>query len=488
VVTRRSIFELEKAQARAHILEGLAVALANIDEMIDLIKRAKNPQEAKQQMLTKLWPLHHIGPILERVRTNLPLHMQNAMNIDLTQQGYYLSTEQAQAILDLRLHRLTALEQEKIFAELDVLAKEMQALLEILNSPQRLKEVVAQELQEVVAQFGDPRRTEILDAQEDLSIEDLIGEQDVVVTLSHQGYVKYQSLDIYQAQRRGGKGKLAAAVKEEDFVSRLVIANTHDTLLCFSNLGRVYWIKVYQLPEAQRTARGRPIVNILSLKEGESINAMLPIKNYDSGQFVVMATKAGVIKKVTLDAFSRPRQTGIIAIDLDAEDLLIGVALTDGERDLMLFSDAGKVIRFPERLVRPMGRNARGVRAMRLAPDQAMISLVVVNSNDTILTATEYGYGKRTEIEEYRITGRGGQGVIAIQGSERNGRVVRALQVSNDDQVMLITDKGTLVRFKVSELSVIGRNTQGVRLISLGAGERLVGMQRIEDIQEESEE
>jgi len=488
VVTRRSIFELEKAQARAHILEGLAVALANIDEMIDLIKRAKNPQEAKQQMLTKLWPLHHIGPILERVRTNLPLHMQNAMNIDLTQQGYYLSTEQAQAILDLRLHRLTALEQEKIFAELDVLAKEMQALLEILNSPQRLKEVVAQELQEVVAQFGDPRRTEILDAQEDLSIEDLIGEQDVVVTLSHQGYVKYQSLDIYQAQRRGGKGKLAAAVKEEDFVSRLVIANTHDTLLCFSNLGRVYWIKVYQLPEAQRTARGRPIVNILSLKEGESINAMLPIKNYDSGQFVVMATKAGVIKKVTLDAFSRPRQTGIIAIDLDAEDLLIGVALTDGERDLMLFSDAGKVIRFPERLVRPMGRNARGVRAMRLAPDQAMISLVVVNSNDTILTATEYGYGKRTEIEEYRITGRGGQGVIAIQGSERNGRVVRALQVSNDDQVMLITDKGTLVRFKVSELSVIGRNTQGVRLISIGAGERLVGMQRIEDIQEESEE
>lgn len=487
VVTRRSIFELEKARARAHILEGLAVALVNIDEMIQLIKQAKNPQEAKLQMMEKYWPLHDIAAILEKVRTNLPAHMGAEINIDLSKGGYHLSTEQAQAILDLRLHRLTALEQEKIFGELELLAQEMQRLLEILNSASRLRSVIATELQEVMAQFGDVRRTEIMDNLEELSIEDLISEQDVVVTLSHQGYVKYQSLDIYQAQRRGGKGKLAAAVKEEDFVSRLVIANTHDTLLCFSNHGRVYWIKVYELPEAQRTARGRPIINILTLKEGESINAMLPIKNYDSGQFVVMATKAGVIKKVSLDAFSRPRQTGIIAIDLDEEDRLIGVALTDGEKDLMLFSDAGKVIRFAERLVRPMGRSARGVRAMRLADDQSMISLVVVNSADTILTATEYGYGKRTEIEEYRVTGRGGQGVISIQVNERNGRVVRALQVSENDEVMLITDKGTLVRFKVNELSVIGRNTQGVRLISLGSGEKVVGMQRIEDIQDEVE-
>ncbi|MDQ5884428.1 MAG: gyrase subunit [Pseudomonadota bacterium] len=487
VVTRRSIFELEKARARAHILEGLAVALANIDEMIELIKKAKNPQEAKQQMMEKYWELKQIGPILDKVRANLPAHMANEMNIDLSQGGYHLSVEQAQAILDLRLHRLTALEQEKIFGELELLAQEMQRLLEILNSPARLREVIAQELKEAVAQFGDVRRTEIMDSQEDLSIEDLISQEDVVVTLSHQGYVKYQPLDVYQSQRRGGKGKIAAAVKEEDFVSRLVIANTHDTLLCFSNHGRVYWLKVYQLPEAQRTARGRPIINILPLKEGESINAMLPIKNYDSGQFVVMATKAGVIKKVTLDAFSRPRQSGIIAIDLDESDLLIGVGLTDGQKDLMLFSDAGKVIRFAEQLVRPMGRSARGVRAMRLAEEQTMISLVVVSSEDTILTATEFGFGKRTAIDEYRITGRGGQGVISIQVNERNGHVVRALQVSEQDEVMLITNKGTLVRFKVKELSIIGRNTQGVRLISLAAGEKVVGMQKIEEIQEEDE-
>lgn len=488
VVTRRSIFELEKAQARAHILEGLAVALANIDDMIQLIKQAKTPQEAKQQMMEKLWPLHSIGPILERVRMNLPAHMGVDINLDLSKGGYHLSSEQAQAILELRLHRLTALEQEKIFGELELLAQEMQKLLEILNSPARLREIIATELNEVVAQFGDTRRTEIMDSLDEISLEDLISEEDVVVTLSHQGYVKYQPLTTYQAQRRGGKGKLAAAVKEEDFVSRLVIANTHDTLLCFSNHGRVYWLKVYQLPEAQRTARGKPIINILPLKEGESINAMLPIKNYESGQFVVMATKAGVIKKVTLDAFSRPRSSGIIAIDLDEEDRLIGVGLTDGQKDLMLFSDAGKVIRFAEHFVRPMGRSARGVRAMKLAEGQSMISLVVKETEGTILTATEFGYGKRTAIDEYRVTGRGGQGVISIQVNDRNGPVVRALQVEDQDEVMLITDKGTLVRFKVSELSVIGRNTQGVRLISLSSGERVVGMQRIEEIQDDGED
>jgi DNA gyrase subunit A len=484
VVTRRSIYELEKAQARAHILEGLAVALANIDEMIQLIKQSKSPQEAKLQMMEKWWSLKEIGPILERVRQNLPSHMNAYVNIDLSKGGYHLSAEQAQAILDLRLHRLTALEQDKIFSELNSLAEEMQRLLEILNSPARLRAVIAEELNEVVSQFGDKRRSEIIESQEDLNMEDLISQQEVVVTLSHQGYVKYQPVTVYQAQHRGGKGKLAAAVKEEDFVSRLVIANTHDTLLCFTSHGRVYWIKVYQLPEAQRTARGKPIVNILPLKEGENINAMLPIRTYDNGQFVVMATKAGVIKKVSLEAFSRPRSNGLIAIDLDENDLLIGVAITDGNKELMLFSDAGKVIRFAEHLVRPMGRSARGVRAMRLADNQSMISLVVVNSQGTILTATEFGYGKRTEIDEYRTTGRGGQGVISIQVNERNGPVVRALQVADSDEVMLITDKGTLVRFKVSELSIIGRNTQGVRLISLAAGERLVGMQRIEEIQD----
>jgi len=484
VVTRRSIFELEKARARAHILEGLAVALANIDEMIELIKKAKNPQEAKQQMLDKFWSLKNVGPILAKIRTNLPQHLSNDINSDLTK-GYYLSTEQAQAILDLRLHRLTALEQEKIFAELDLLAQEMQNLLEILNSAVRLKEVIANELKEVVAQFGDERRTEIIDSQEDLNHEDLIPQEDVVVTLSHQGYVKYQPLDVYKSQHRGGKGKIATAVKEEDFVNRLIIANTHNSLLCFSDHGRVYWLKVYNLPAAQRTARGRPIINMLPLKEGEVITAMLPVKNYDDGQFVVMATKAGVIKKVTLEAFSRPRPSGIIAIDLDEADSLIAVSLTDGQRDLMLFSDAGKVIRFAESQVRAMGRGARGVRAIKLAAGQSLISMVVVSSDDTIFTATENGYGKRTKIDEYRQTSRGAQGYISIQVSQRNGNVIRSLQVSEQDDVMLITDKGTLVRFKVNELSIIGRNTQGVKLISLAPGEKVVGMQKIEDVSDE---
>ena len=348
-------------------------------------------------------------------------------------------------------------------------------------------QVIRDELLEMKAQFGDKRRTEIMASREDLTIEDLITEEDVVVTLSHQGYVKYQPISAYQAQRRGGKGKSATHVKEEDFVERLVIASTHDTLLCFSNHGKLYWLKAYELPLASRISRGKPIINILPLAENEAINAMLPVREYQEGFFVFMVTKRGTVKKVPLTAFSRPRSNGIIAVDLDDDDRLVGVDITDGTKDIMLFSDAGKVIRFDETLVRPMGRTARGVRGIRLKEDQSVISLVVAHPGGTILTATEFGYGKRTDVDEYRVTGRGGQGVISIQVSERNGKVVRALQVTELDQAMLITDQGTLVRFKVGELSIIGRNTQGVRLINVSAGERVVGMQRIDEMQVDDE-
>ncbi|MFO3150338.1 DNA gyrase C-terminal beta-propeller domain-containing protein, partial [Legionella pneumophila serogroup 1] len=362
-------------------------------------------------------------------------------------------------------------------------------LLDILASPERLMQVIRDELIEIKSQFGDERRTEITASQEDLTIEDLITEEDVVVTLSHQGYVKYQPITAYQAQRRGGKGKSATHVKDEDFVERLVIASTHDTLLCFSNHGKLYWLKAYQLPQASRASRGRPIINILPLAEGEEINAMLPVREYKDGSYVFMATKKGTVKKVPLNAFSRPRSNGIIAVDLEEDDSLVGVDITDGARDIMLFTDAGKVIRFDESKVRPMGRTARGVRGIRVEKDQAVKSLVVVDpSGGTILTATENGYGKRTHIDEYRVSGRGGQGVISIQVTERNGKVVRSLQVTDNDEAMLITDKGTLVRFKVNELSVIGRNTQGVRLINVSSGETVVGMQKIVDLGEELEE
>lgn len=487
VVTRRTIFELKKARNRAHLLEGLGIALANIDEMIELIKKSPTPQEAKEQLLARVWQPGMVQAMLEKTGTegskpdDLPEHF------GMTDKGYRLSPQQAQAILELRLHRLTALEQDKILGEFEQLLDVIRSLMEILSSPERLMEVIREELLEMKMQFGDERRTEILASQEDLTIEDLITEEDIVVTLSHQGYVKYQPLVAYQAQRRGGKGKLATQVKEEDFVAKLVIASTHDTLLCFSNHGKVYWLKAYQLPLASRTSRGKPIVNILPLDEGESINAMMPVREYQDGYFVFMATQMGTVKKVPLNAFSRPRSSGIIALHLDDNDSLVGADLTDGTKDVMLFSDAGKVIRFDENLVRAMGRTARGVRGIRLGEDQKVISLVVVHEEGTILTATEFGYGKRTNIDEYRITGRGGQGVISIQVSERNGKVVRAQSVIDGDEVMMITDKGTLVRFKVSELSIIGRNTQGVRLINVSEGEHVVGMQKIEEIEEDEE-
>ena len=488
VVTRRCIFELKKARARAHVLEGLGIALANIDEMITLIKQANSPQIAKEQLMARLWQPGLVKSMLEKVGGDICRVDNLPEEFGLVEEGYQLSSDQAQAILDLRLHRLTALEQDKILNEYENLLAVIVDLLDILGSPERLLKVVCDELLEVKAQFGDSRRTEIIASQEDLTIADLITEEDVVVTLSHQGYVKYQPISMYQAQRRGGKGKSATNVKEEDFIDKLIISSTHDTLLCFTNHGKLYWLKAYELPLASRISRGKPIINILPLAENESVNAMLPVREYEENKFVFMATKFGTVKKVSLTAFSRPRSSGIIAIDLDEGDRLVGVDITDGSKDIMLFSDAGKVIRFDEKLIRPLGRTARGVRGIRLAEDQSVISLVVAKSDGTILTATELGYGKRTNIDEYRITGRGGQGVISIQVNERNGAVVRAVQVNDDDQAMLITDQGTLVRFKVSELSIIGRNTQGVRLINVTPGERVVGMQRIEDIQEDGED
>ena len=487
VVTRRCVFELKKARARAHLLEGLGIALANIDEMIDLIKKSTTPQEAKDGLLSRLWQPGLVSNMLNKAGSGASRPDDLDPEFGLVEGGYRLSALQAQAILELRLHRLTALEQDKILNEIDQLMDVIKELLDILSSPDRLMQVIRDELVEMKVQFGDARRTEITASQEDLTIADLITEEDVVVTLSHQGYVKYQPISAYQAQKRGGKGKSAMHVKDEDFVERLIVASTHDTLLCFSDHGKLYWLKAYQLPLASRISRGKPIVNILPLAENESITAMLPVRDYQEGYFVFMATKHGTVKKVPLEAFSRPRSTGLIAINLDENDRLVGVAITDGTKDIMLFSDAGKVNRFDETLIRPIGRTARGVRGIRLDDDQAVISLVVAHPGGTILTATEFGYGKRTDVEEYRVTGRGGKGVISIQVSERNGKVVRAAQVSDTDQAMLITDQGTLVRFKVGELSIIGRNTQGVRLINVSEGERVVGMQRIEDIQDDEE-
>jgi DNA gyrase subunit A len=485
VVTRRTLFELRKARARAHILEGLGIALVNIDQMIEVIRRSPTPQEAKQALLARHWPPGMVADLVTRIDVSACRPEELAPEYGLSDAGYQLSPEQAQAILDLRLHRLTGLEQDKILDEYRQILELIKELLAILADPERLMAVIRDELQQVLQEFGDERRTQIIEAQEDLTVEDLITEEEVVVTLSHEGYVKYQPLSAYQAQRRGGKGKSATNIKEEDFIERLLVASTHDVILCFSSIGKVYWLKVYQLPLASRSARGRPIVNLLPLTDDERITAILPIKEYREDQFVFMATRHGIVKKVMLEQFSRPRTSGIIAVDLADDDRLVGVGLTDGEQDVMLFSDAGKVIRFHESAVRAMGRTARGVRGIKLTSDQRVIALQVVQPEGAILTATEHGYGKRTQISEYRLTGRGGQGVIAIQVNERNGRVVNATQVQPEDEIMLITNRGTLVRTRVDEVSMVGRNTQGVRLINLSAQESLVGLQRIEEISDE---
>ncbi len=487
VVTRRTVFDLRKARDRAHILEGLAVALANIDEVIALIKASPGPAEAKEAMIARVWPPGPVTEMLQRAGASASRPEGLAPEYGLGPDGYRLTETQAQAILDLRLHRLTGLEQDKIFSEYRDILHTVDALLEILANPERLMQVIRDELVEMHGQYGDRRRTEIVPDHLDLNLEDLISEEDVVVTLSHAGYAKAQPVADYTAQRRGGRGRAAATVKEEDFIDKLFIANTHDTLLCFSSRGKVYWRKVYQIPQAGRTARGRPIVNLLPLEEGERINAILPVRDFEANQYVFMATSSGTVKKTPLEEFSRPRASGIIALDLRENDQLVGVALTDGSRDIMLLSSAGKAIRFNEQDVRPMGRTACGVRGIRLAEEQRVIALIIVGEGD-ILTATQHGYGKRTPVAEYPVKGRGGQGVISIQTTERNGTVVGAIPVQEEDEIMLISNAGTLVRTPVNGVPVMGRNTQGVRLISLGEGETLVGLERVESLKDEEQD
>jgi DNA gyrase subunit A len=487
VVTRRTIFDLRKARERAHELEGLAVALANIDPMIALIKAAASPAEAKTGLMATAWEPGVVVEMLERAGADASRPDGLGAEFGLHAGKYHLSEAQAKAILDMRLNRLTGLEQDKIITEYKELLETIRDLLEILGSAERLTQVIREELVEVREKYANDRRTEIRSSQEDLTIEDLITEEDVVVTLSHEGYAKSQPLTVYTAQRRGGKGKSATAVKEEDFIEKLFVANTHDTILCFSSRGKVYWKKVYELPQGGRAARGRPIVNLLPLEEGERIHAVLPIREFDENHFVFMATAQGTVKKTPLRDFSRPRASGIIALELRDDDQLVGVALTDGQSDAMLFTSAGKAIRFAESNVRPMGRTACGVRGIKLPAGHKVISLIIADEG-SVLTATENGYGKRTRIEDYPLHGRGGQGVISIQTTERNGPVVGAVLVRDEDEIMLISDSGTLVRTRVDEVSTMGRNTQGVRLIALSQGESLVGVERIAEVSDAPEE
>ncbi|HVV68981.1 MAG TPA: DNA gyrase subunit A [Gammaproteobacteria bacterium] len=483
VVTRRTIYDLRKARERAHLLEGLAVALANIDHLIALIKGSVSPAEAKEKLLAEVWAPGLVVDLLQQNGSEISRPENLTEGYGLLASGYRLSPAQAQAILDLRLHRLTGLEKEKILQEYQDLLRLIQDLLEILGNPERLIQVIREELLEVKEQFGDARRTQIMESEEDFTMEDLIPEEAVVVTVSHGGYAKTQPITDYQAQKRGGKGKSAAAMKEEDFIEHLIVASTHDTLLCFSNRGKVYWLKTYLLPQASRLARGRPLVNLLPLTEGERISAILSLREYTQNQYVVMATARGTIKKVALPDFSRPRNDGIIAVVLEEGDELVGVDITDGEREIMLFSDAGKVVRFHESHLRPMGRKTRGVRGIRLKSTQRVIAMIIARAEGTILTATANGYGKRTSIEEYRQSARGAQGVISIRVNERNGEVVGALEVADSDELMLISDQGRLIRTRVDEISLVGRSAQGVKLIRLNEAEHLVGIERIVDVQ-----
>lgn len=485
VITRRTIFELRKARERAHVLEGQAVALTNIDAVIALIKKSANPAIAKEKLITQSWQPGVVTKMLKRAGA------QNSCPEDLDAEygmhsgKYRLSPIQAQAILDLRLHRLTGLEQDKIVTNYSELLERIVDLLDILQVPERLMQVVREELEIISEQYGDARRTEIAEARMDLTMEDLIQEEDVVVTLSHAGYAKRQSLDTYPLQHRGGRGKAATTVKVEDFVEQLFVTNTHDTILCFSSRGKVYWLKVYELPQASRVARGKPIVNLLPLQEGERINAVLPVKEYREDIYVVMVASSGTVKKTRLTEFSRPRSNGILAVNLREDDYLVGVTVTHGNTDILLISDAGKAIRFNENDVRTVGRSAIGVRGIRIAQTQKVVGLITITADMSatdVLVATENGYGKRTKIEDYRAQKRGGKGVIAIRTSERNGKVVGAVAISKEDEIMLITANGTLARIPVSEVSRTGRNTQGVRLIKLAAKERLVEVEYIESL------
>lgn len=487
VVTRRTVFELRKARDRGHLLEGLAVALSNVDEIIALIKAAPTPAEAKKGLMAKTWRSSLVEEMLRRAMIDAAAFRPETLSgeFGLSNQGYRLSDAQAQAILDLRLQRLTGLEQEKIVSEYKEILDKIQDFLNILANPERITAIIVEELTAIKGQFSDPRRSEVVIDAQDLNTEDLITPADMVVTLSHAGYIKSQQLDDYQAQKRGGRGKQAITTREDDFIDNLFIANTHDFILCFSSLGRVYWIKVYNVPQGSRTSRGRPINNLVPLEQHEKINAVLPVKSFDDTRYVFMATAGGTVKKTPLSEFSRPRTSGIIAIALDEGDYLIGVALTEGKHDVMLFSDAGKAMRFDENDVRPTGRTARGVRGMRLGADQKVISLLVADNEDiAVLTATENGYGKRTSITEYTRHNRGTQGMIAINTNVRNGKVVAAQLVEPNDEIMLITTGGVMIRTRVSEIREMGRATQGVILINLDAGEKLAGLERIVETDE----
>ncbi|QAB15349.1 DNA gyrase subunit A [Hydrogenovibrio thermophilus] len=484
VVTRRTIFDLRKAREKAHILEGLALALNNIDEMIELIKSSPSPSVAKERMLERDWPIGNVGQLLDRVEMDDVRPEDLPAGFGAEGEIYKLSPVQAQAILEMRLHRLTGLEQDKILNEYRELIEKIAEFLEILRNPDRLTEVVREELLEVVENFGDDRRTEIDHSYQEIDAEDLIAVEDRIVTLSQDGYIKTQPLSDYQAQRRGGRGKSATQMKEDDQVGKILVASTHDMLLCFSNRGKLYWQKTWQLPLASRGSKGKPIVNVLPLEDGEYITSILPVTEFSDGYYVFMATKKSTVKRVALADFSRPRANGIIAVDLLDDDELVGTAITDGEQDIMLFSNIGKAIRFDENDVRVMGRQARGVRGMKLKDDMSIISMQVARQDTLILTATEHGYGKCTPVDDYSTINRGGQGVISIKTSDRNGNVVSSVAVTPEQEVVLITNKGTLVRTRVSEISVVGRNTQGVKLINVGKGEVVVGL-AVVDVQDE---
>ncbi|CAB1275857.1 DNA gyrase subunit A [Candidatus Nitrosacidococcus tergens] len=478
VVTRRTVFDLRKARERAHILEGLALALTNIDPIIVLIKASPNSAAAKEALLSQSWSLGFVADMLQRIGSDISRPENLDKNYGIIENSYYLSPIQAQAILDMRLHRLTGLEQDKIIDEYVQIIALIQSLLEILTNPKRLMAVIREELTEIKSQYTNPRCTEIRDERVNVVLEDLIQEESVVVTLSHGGYIKSQSLDTYRAQKRGGKGKVATTMKEEDFIDKLFIGNTHDTLLCFSSRGKVYWKKVHEIPQGGRTTRGKPIVNLLPLDSDEKINAILATREFDEGRYIFMATASGVVKKTSLLEFSRPRANGIIALDLNEDDYLINAVLTDGQQEIMLFSSEGKVIRFSEQEVRSMGRTARGVKGIDLNSGSQVIALVIAEGG-AILTTTELGYGKCTPIAQYRLQGRGGKGIISIRTTPKNGQVIGATQVEREDDIVLITNNGTLIRSPVQGIPLMGRNTQGVKLINLLNSDRLVGIDRI---------
>lgn len=489
VITRRTVYELRKARERGHVLEGLAVALANVDEMIAIIKAAATPPDAKRELMARAWN----SPVVEEMlkRASIEASRPDGLSLDfgMTPNGYRLSEVQAQEILQMRLQRLTGLEQDKIVNEYREVMDLIADLLDILARAERVTQIITEELSQIRQQFGDARRSEIVHNAQDLSLEDLITPQDVVVTLSHTGYIKSQPLDEYRSQRRGGRGKQAAATKEDDFIDKMFVANTHDYILCFSSRGQVYWLKVYEVPQGGRASRGKPIVNLFPLQEGEKINAILPVKVFDDQHFIFMATSMGTVKKTALIEFSNPRKSGIIAINLDDGDYLIGAEITNGGQDIVLVSDGGKAVWFDEEEVRATGRSSRGVRGMKLQADQQVLSLLVAeNDQQTVLVATENGFGKRTVLADFRHSGRGTQGVKAIAISERNGRVVAARLVSDEDEIMLITTGGVLIRTRVKEIRELGRATQGVTLINLGEGEKLSGLEKVVESGEDDEE